>query len=268
MDHIKIIICDLDGTLLNDQELISKRNLAAIKRLKKEGYLFGFATGRPIVSVESLAKKWKVQDELDMVIGLNGGHVKDYTLNKEERYYQIDGHLIENIVLHFKGYPVNFGVYVEDYLAVLKDDALAKRLSLSDNVPYRVVDFKELYQSSQSKLIVMTDPKDMSLVSKRGQEYKHPKLKSLQAGHIEYEYMHPQLSKSYGLKQVCLWHGVTLNNMLAFGDADNDADMIHDVGVGVAMDNASVLTKSNADAITLSNQEDGVAVFLEKNILK
>jgi hydroxymethylpyrimidine pyrophosphatase-like HAD family hydrolase len=57
-----------------------------------------------------------------------------------------------------------------------------------------------------------------------------------------------------------------MNNVMAFGDADNDADMIRDVGIGVAMENASALTRSYAKYMTLNNQEDDVACFLEKYI--
>ena len=78
------------------------------------------------------------KDIVDIVIGLNGGHIKDYRLNREEKCFQIDGKLIEKIITHFQGFPVNFGVYKDDYLAVFKDDDLAKRLATSDNIPYIV----------------------------------------------------------------------------------------------------------------------------------
>ena len=66
---------------------------------------------------------------------------------------------------------------------------------------------------------------------------------------------------------LCTWHQIEIENICAFGDADNDADMIHDVGIGIAMENASPLTKSYAKAITLDNQNDGVAEYIEKFIL-
>lgn len=269
MDSIKMIVCDLDGTLLNNEELISTRNLNAIKKLKQQGYIFGFASGRPICSIENLMGKWNINTEIiDFIIGLNGGDVKDYCLSKEEKFFQIDGQLIKDVISHFEGYSVNFGVYNNNHLVVLKDDNLAKRLATSDCIPYIVSKFDDIYNSQQSKLIVICDPSDMTMVAKHGQKFKHPQLKSLQAGKIEYEYMHPQLSKSLGLKTVCSWHNIELNNLLAFGDADNDADMIRDAGIGVAMDNASPLTKSYANYVTLNNQEDGAAYFLEENIIK
>ena len=185
----------------------------------------------------------------------------DITASYEER------DIIKDIIKHFHDMPVNFGIYDENYLAVLKDDYLAQRLAKSDDIPYQVVDFEELLKHQQSKLIVICDPKDMPTIVKHGQLFSHPAVKSLQAGKIEYEYMHPKLSKSHGINMLCTWHQIEIENICAFGDADNDADMIHDVGIGIAMENASPLTKSYAKAITLDNQNDGVAEYIEKFIL-
>lgn len=267
MNKIKMVITDLDGTFLNNEEIVSQRNIQAIKKLKESGILFGFATGRPICSVENLIPKWQMDGVVDFIIGLNGGHIKDYRLQKEERYFQIDGDIIKDIIKHFHDMPVNFGIYDENYLAVLKNDYLAQRLAKSDDIPYQVVDFEELLKHQQSKLIVICDPKDMPTIVKHGQLFSHPAVKSLQAGKIEYEYMHPKLSKSHGINMLCTWNQIKIENICAFGDADNDADMIHDVRIGIAMENASPLTKSYAKAITLDNQNDGVAEYIEKFIL-
>lgn len=267
MKDIKIIMCDLDGTLLDENERLTTKTIQTMRRMKDKGYLFGLATGRPMCSVEKLMSQFKVNDVIDMVVALNGGYIKDYVLQKEEYHYLIDGQLIKKVVQHFDGFPVNFGVYLDNYLAVMYDDALAKRLALSDQIPYQVVDFDKIYKSQQSKLIVITDPMNMERVASHGRLFYDPQLKSLQAGKIEYEYMHPQLSKSFGLNQICEWHHLTLENMLAFGDADNDADMIKNAGIGVAMANGSELTRSYADAVTLSHQDDGVAEYLQKYML-
>ena len=64
----------------------------------------------------------------------------------------------------------------------------------------------------------------MPTIVKHGQLFSHPAVKSLQAGKIEYEYMHPKLSKSHGINMLCTWHQIEIENICAFGDADNDAD--------------------------------------------
>ena len=83
MNKIKMVITDLDGTFLNNEEIVSQRNIQAIKKLKESGILFGFATGRPICSVENLIPKWQMDGMVDFIIGLNGGHIKDYKKKKD-----------------------------------------------------------------------------------------------------------------------------------------------------------------------------------------
>lgn len=269
MDQVKIIISDLDGTLLNDEEIVSEKTIHVIRKLKEQGYLFGFATGRPIISVERLLSRWKMnQKDIDFVVGLNGGHVKDYSLNIEKFYFQMEGNIIKKIIHHFQGFPVNYGVYKKDFLGVYQDDDLAKRLSKSDGIPYQVIDFQNIFLEKQSKLIVICNPQDMPKIKEHGDKLCIENIKSIQAGKIEYEYMNNDLSKTYGIQQLCSWHGCTLENVIAFGDADNDADMIKNVGIGIAMENASSLTKSAAKDFTASNNDDGVAKYLEENLLK
>lgn len=266
-ENIKMIVSDIDGTLLNDQEELTEKTKQALVRLKQNGYLFGLASGRPLCSIEKLIKQWQAESLVDFILGINGGHIKDYRLNKEEKYYTIDGEDIKTIIDHFDGYPVNFGVYLDDTLGVMKEDELAVRLSLSDGIDYQVIDFDEICRTPQSKLIVMSQPEDMPLIKAHGEKLKSTAFKSVQAGKIEYEFMHPDLSKSFALKKIAAWNNISLKQIIAFGDADNDAEIIKEAGIGVAMGNASPQTKKNADYITLDHQHNGVACFINSIFL-
>lgn len=265
MDKIKIVISDLDGTLLNDDGMISEKTMDVIKRLKNRGYLFGFATGRPVPSIGPLMKEWGLSpDMVDAIVGVNGGHIVDYSLKKEETCFPIQGERIKEVIQHFKGYPVGFGVYKEDYFAILGENELAKKMAMVDRIAYKVEDFEDIYQEEQSKLIVICDPNDMEMVAAHGKTFQHPDIRCLKAGKVEYEFQHPELFKSVGVNMFCSWHGLTMDNVLAFGDEDNDIELIRDAGIGVAMKNASEQTKAQADYVTGTNEEDGVAAFLQK----
>ena len=79
--------------------------------------------------------------------------------------------------------------------------------------------------------------------------------------------MDPRVSKTHGLQQIMTLHGWTMDNLLSFGDEDNDYDIIVNSGIGVAMANGSEKTKNAADAITADNNPDGIAEYLEANLL-
>lgn len=79
--------------------------------------------------------------------------------------------------------------------------------------------------------------------------------------------MHADVSKSRALTTVLASYGALLDDAVAFGDDTNDLEMIRDAGFGVAMANAVDAVKAVADLITLSNDEDGVAVAIEEHLL-
>lgn len=82
-----------------------------------------------------------------------------------------------------------------------------------------------------------------------------------------YEIMPKDVSKGHALLEIAEYLGIDQENIIAFGDQDNDMSMIQMAGVGVAMGNAIDSLKAAADYVTLTNNEDGIAAYLEKYLL-
>ena len=80
MKAIKMIMCDVDGTLLNEAGNVSPLTIEAIKKIKLKGLLFGLATGRDIDITEPWYEEWGISGLVDAFIGINGAHIKDYRL--------------------------------------------------------------------------------------------------------------------------------------------------------------------------------------------
>ncbi|MCK5202170.1 MAG: HAD-IIB family hydrolase, partial [Spirochaetales bacterium] len=78
------------------------------------------------------------------------------------------------------------------------------------------------------------------------------------------EFMDGGVSKGSALFEVTDYLDISIDNIMAFGDGQNDISMIETAGIGIAMDNATDEVRAVADSITLSNNDDGVAVFLEE----
>ena len=64
MDNIKAVMCDIDGTLLNSDGIVTPKTIEAIKKLREHGILFGISTGRDVPSVKHLLRKWALTDWL------------------------------------------------------------------------------------------------------------------------------------------------------------------------------------------------------------
>ena len=76
-----------------------------------------------------------------------------------------------------------------------------------------------------------------------------------------------EANKLETLKKLCDYLKCTIDEVVFFGDGENDLILIENAGIGVAMDNAIESVKEKASFITLSNDNDGVAEYLENNLL-
>lgn len=267
--NIKAIMCDVDGTLLNDEGIVSPYTVEMIKKARDQGILFGLSTGRDVNSVKTLLKEWGIDGLVDAIVGTGGAEICDFSLGIEEQSYPLAGELIHDIMKHFEDMDVNFAIPWEGILYAPQDDRHIRHLSIGDKVPYKVADFDEFLKEPKPKLIIVCDEETMDSVIERSQTFKNDQYKSssLKTASVLYEYMDPRISKTHGLMQVMEMHHIDMKELCTFGDADNDYDMTLNAGVGVVMNNGSEKTKSVADYITDDNNHDGIGKFIEKYIL-
>lgn len=266
MNQIKAVMCDIDGTLLNSEGIVTQKTLNAIKKLREKGILFGISTGRDVPSVKRLFPKWKINGLVDMIVGSNGGEIYDYASDYYEENYPLPGSLIKQIMEHFQDMDVNFAIHGDGCLYTPKEDDLIKALSEGDQLPYKVIDFDEYLKQDHLKLLITCAPEIMLQVIERSKSFHNDKFQAacLQTTKLLFEFMDPRISKSFGLKKLMEIKGYTMKELCTFGDADNDYDMTLHAGVGVVMANGSEKTKSVADYITEDNDHDGIGVFIEK----
>ncbi|MGI6109293.1 MAG: HAD family hydrolase [Eubacteriaceae bacterium] len=264
--NVKAVMADVDGTLLDSHGKVTPKTIEAIRKLRDNGILFGLSTGRDAVSCMNLLENWGIDGLVDVIIGMGGGEIYDLTRGTDSASYPLDGRLIHDIMDHYKDMDLNFCIPSKGVLYAPKDDEMIRRLSKADKLPYEVVDFDELLKTPQGKVMIVCDPSLMDAVVERAKTFDNPDYKSasLKTASILYEYMDPRVSKSNGLREFMESHGWTLDELMTFGDEDNDEDMTRHAGIGVVMENGSTRTKAAADYITLDNDSDGIADFLEK----
>ena len=78
--------------------------------------------------------------------------------------------------------------------------------------------------------------------------------------------MDPHVSKSNGLKEALALHDISISQCMAFGDEDNDIDMLKEAGVGVVMGNGAIHAKAVANYVTEDKDSNGIGLFIEKFI--
>jgi len=268
MQDIKIIMSDVDGTILTDQSVVSPRTIEAIKKARSQGILFGLASGRDIESSESLFKDWGIEGLVDIFVGENGAHIKDYRTGIDEKSYIMDRDLVKSIFDHYQDLPVNFMIVVNGRFLLLSKDDFEIYIKLIGKVPYKFVSIDEMLENEIGKIHLLCRSNIMPLVIERDKSFSHPKAIGVRTADNVFEYFDSEVSKSMGLRRIIEMDHLSLNNLLVFGDADNDISMLRESKVGVVMGNGTPLAKSVANYITEDNNHDGIAVFLEKYILK
>lgn len=268
--NIKVMMFDLDGTLLTSNGIVSDSSIDAIRKAKEKGIHIGISTGREALSVKNLLAEWKLEGLVDSIVGTGGAEIVDINLNIHENNHPLDGEQIKEIVSHYSDMNVNFAIPENGYLYAPYDDELIQMLSRFDKIPYKVVNFDEYLSTPKPKLMIVCKDDVMPLVEERAKTFGSDRYKSssLKTASVLYEYMNPKISKTDGIESILNLHNLTLNECCCFGDADNDYDMIQNAGIGVVMKNGSEKTKSVADYITDDNDHDGIANFINNILLQ
>ena len=247
---IRMVVTDLDGTLLKDDKTISAYTESVIARLRASGVRFALATARPIRSVRGFLPRF----DFDGAVYHNGAVV-------EAGGRRLSGFGIE------EPWDVVRAVLAADpaaRVAVEADDVLFGNFDTRTVWPgvtcVRTDDFREIESLTADKLIVgARTPKEAEALERLLPEALYAQISENVIAMI----MNRQATKVNGIQMLARAWGVDMSEIVAFGDDYNDEDMLRRCGVGVAMANALDEVKAAADAVCLSNEEDGVARWLE-----
>ncbi len=262
---IKLIVTDLDGTLLTDEKLISDRNKAAIAAAEAAGVMVTVATGRMCVAAAHYARRIGVTLP---IVSCNGGLVRAYT-GKAVFTHCFTRELAREVIALCYDRDWNVQWYIDDKVYVKKFNAkLFRGYNLIDDFAVTEIgnDF-ESYLDDVIQIVIRDLDGNIGNIQKCIYEKFQGHLTVQQNTEVSVDIDALGINKSVGIEVLINELGITKDEVMAFGDADNDIEMLKYVGVGVAMGNAIAAVKEVADIITEDNEHDGVAVAIEKYIL-
>lgn len=263
---IKMVVCDLDGTLLYNSGKVSERTKKAIQALRKSGVLFGVCSGRSAIALQNMLKVWGIDEDVDFVLGFNGGMYWDPKTNTLEEDFLLRASDIPLIFEACKGFSLHYGEYQGKEMLSTSSGPIARRMALRNRLNFQVVKKDQLIRPTL-KLMAFGMPWNVSrwLSSDRKEMFKG-QVRVFRSGPFLLEFLNPNLSKLEGVKKAAEKFGVELFEVVSFGNDNNDLEMIEGT-YGVAMNNALENVKKVACAVTDSNRNDGVAKFIENYIL-
>ncbi len=266
MDY-KLLVLDMDGTLLNEESRISSKTIKALKKAQKKGIDIVIATGRMYYASLPHIKELKV---LDQIINYNGALLKEISTGDILFHDPVpleEARKLFNIV---KEEDLHLNVYLNDNLYVNKLGFGARHYEEKIGVkPAEVIkDFEEFVLKPPTKLLIIEeDVKRVDDLMNYLQERLGEKLCITRSLPEYIEIMKKGVSKGEALKRLSDHLEIDSKEIIAVGDSLNDLEMIKYAGLGVAMGNARELLKEKADYVTTSNNQDGIAALIEDVIL-
>lgn len=263
----KLLVLDVDGTLLNDEGRISPRNKEAIRKAQDRGVKVILASGRMFFITKKYADQLNLETPL---ITYNGALIKD----KEDRiisHTPVPLGITFQVISFTRKKRLHLNTYFEDTLYIEEENRFSRYYQNRYGVtPCVVLDLLKFYKEkkkSPTKLLVIIEPGEMEKWFPLFQEKFSDKLYLTQSEGRHIELLHPQVSKVFALKKIVDLYRIKREEIIAIGDGVNDIEMIKYAGLGVAMENSSSLVKEVAEYIAPSNTKDGVAETIERFIL-
>ncbi|QIL46167.1 HAD family phosphatase [Vagococcus coleopterorum] len=268
---IKLIAIDLDGTLLKDDKTISEKNIKTLQAAKQQGVKVVLCTGRPLNSVLPHLETLGLVEEGDFAVTFNGGLIQRNDTGEILSKVLLTKADIENI--YQLSQELVFPLDVVSGPKVLKIQPQPTSNpswyhKLNPLLNFVDVELSELPNDTEFNKAVcaISEEKIDELLPKVPAEY-HEQYSIVRSGKAIFEFMPKGVSKADGLRRLGDLLGIQPEEMMALGDEENDQAMIRFVGLGVVMENGTAELKKDAQYITATNEEDGVALAVEKFVL-
>ena len=255
---IRMIVTDLDRTLLRDDKTISQYTAGTLDALRGRGIPFVIATARPTRAVRR-AMPWL---RYDGAVFFNGAVV---TAGEESlRAYKIDGALsIVRAILADKP-ETQMSVEMDDYLySNIPPESLG---DWGSDYGY-TTDFHETAGRQVEKILIASENIPLEGWEREYERYIPEGLYMQMSESTLLMVMNRQATKLNGIRLLAERYGVGLGETAAFGDDLNDIEMLSACGTGVAVGNALPEVKAAAGEVCGSNEEDGVARWIRENVL-
>lgn len=272
MTHdIRLIALDLDGTLLNEKGLLTSRSARALTCAHEQGIFIAAATGRAFCA---LPTDVRALPAISYIITSNGTGI--YQMPEEKRIYTnaMSRENLEQLLPLLDTFSCPIEAYIDgtayasaDYVENPEAFHLPPRSCAYVQATRRPCpDMGQLIRSSSAPVegisAVLTAPEARAAL--REAAGKIPDLYVTSSAPHFIEFAAGSASKESALRVLTQLLGITSAQVMAFGDAENDAEMLSFAGIGVAMGNAAEILKQIADMVTASNAEDGVAQAIER----
>lgn len=259
----RLIALDVDGTLLNDDHVLTEKNKEAVREAGRAGSSIVLCTGR------SPSNTFDIMEQLGLegtVICHNGGAT---VRSGDQAVIHEFGFTMEDLIpliaycrengFHYDANPV-YGIYIDHLTPEI--EAMYEKFGIKAQFMKDITVMKDPIV----KFTLSGDPELMDRTERNWAEIGCP-LTPIRSGERFIDVIHPEATKGNALRVLAKSLDIPREEVMAIGNYYNDIEMIRFAGLGIAMDNSPEPVKQAADTVTSSNNESGVAAAIRKYVM-
>ncbi len=267
----KLIVIDVDGTMLNSKRELTKRTVQTLRKVQQMGIRVALASGRPTYGILPLAKAIDLGVYDGFIISYNGAQVMEARTGQILFERRIDPQMVPYLEKKARKMGLTMAYY--DGNEVVSTDI--QNPHIVDEAEMNGMTLRQDEELSLSMddwpaevMLVSDDEEALTSLEQHMQRHLNGVMDTIHSNPYYLEIVGYQVGKSYAMGALVQKMGIGMAEVLAIGDGEADINMIQMAGTGVAMANATEGVRRCADFTTLSNDEDGAALAIEKAIME
>ncbi|UHA75454.1 Cof-type HAD-IIB family hydrolase [Paenibacillus sp. 481] len=265
----KMIVLDLDDTLLRDDGTISPGNKQALMAAQEAGVKVVLASGRPTYAMIALADELHLERYGSYILSFNGAKIINWKTQEESFSSTLTPQMAHDLYEMSVEEGVSALTYVGDHIVTAApNEYTAIESEITGMKVVEASSFVEAVQVPVVKVLMVAEPEKLVRVEEKLKAKLAGKLNVMRSKPFFLEFTEDGVNKGTSLNQLIQQLGIERSEVIAMGDGYNDVAMLEFAGLGVAMGNAPDEIKQLADYVTDTNMNDGVAKAVEKFVLK
>lgn len=257
-ETIVLVLLDIDGTLLNSSHRIEADTINAISNYNGANQ-FVLCSARKPSSTNLIAKQLNINEKI--IICYNGALIMEREKKIFERPLSVQ--IVAYILGTAQKYNLTINVYSNDSWIVNElNSYVMNEAKIIGEMPLKINDVLEAANLIVHKILLLGNEARLNLIKNELKTINGITFCNSKEGYLEITSLYANKRKAF--EYLLEYLSVNVEDSLAIGDGPNDLELLKCVGIGIAMDNAPLEVKNVAKYVTLSNDENGVAIALTK----
>ncbi|MDB7984017.1 Cof-type HAD-IIB family hydrolase [Faecalicoccus pleomorphus] len=287
---IRLIVSDMDGTLLNSNNQISEANKEILQFCQKQGIQIILSSGRGFKRLYPYAKELQLEKYNGLFIESNGVTLTDIKTKKRQIFHQMNKSEALNLCHLYEPFKTEIQIYFDNGVYYYIPESIMpykirerKNRQLSSDYPWmggpwswvndtregypdqkRIFNFDKINKENINKINLSHDETFIDSILDKILKLLPEEYHVVRTCPRMLEIAPSTVSKGNALSLYMNENQISPDQVIVFGDGENDISMFKNVKYSVAMGNASDIVKKHATFVTKSNEENGVAFFLNK----